>query len=89
MLLLGTARARELSASSYRCSAAAVHTGTTSGPPRMWRRGARSRTVPSTPAHGRQSDAVQDMRMSIAVRNMNEKSPKGEKFPKPTHTGGL
>ena len=57
MLLLGTARARELSASSYRCSAAAVHTGTTSGPPRMWRRGARSRAVPS-PAHGRQSHDV-------------------------------
>ena len=51
--------ARELSASSYRCSAAAVHTGTTSGPPRMWRRGARSRAVPSP---GRQShdDAVQE-----------------------------
>ena len=59
LLLLGTARARELSASSYRCSAAAVHTGMTSGPPRMWRRGARSRAVPS-PAHGRQSDAVQE-----------------------------
>ena len=57
MLLLGTARARELSASSYRCSAAAVHTGMTSVPPRMWRRGARSRAVPS-PAHGRQSHDV-------------------------------
>jgi hypothetical protein len=56
------------SASSYRCSAAAVHTGTTNGPPRMWRRGARPSAVPSN-AHGRRShdDAVCSLTMAPTV----------------------